>query len=105
MVRSRRSALLAALALPAIASAQLSIPGASKTPPPEERRQDIRDVTKNTLERLYKSEPHAKDAIERSAGHAVFSNFGMKILVAGGGSGSGIAIDTKTKEETFMKML
>jgi len=27
----------------------------------------------------------------------VFSNFGMKILVAGGGSGRGIAVDNKTK--------
>ncbi len=29
----------------------------------------------------------------------------MKILVAGGGSGSGIAVNNKTKAETFMKMV
>ena len=34
----------------------------------------------------------------------MFSNFGMKILVAGGGSGRGIAVDNTTKKETFMKM-
>src|SRR6185503_18908181 len=49
----------------------------------EEKRQDVRDVTASTLERLYKAQPHAKDAVERSAGYAVFSNFGMKILFAG----------------------
>jgi len=101
---TRQIAFVAALAFSTLASAQLSLPG-SKPVPPEERRQDVRDVARNTLERLYKTQPHAKDAVERSAGYAVFSNFGMKILVAGGGSGSGLAVNTKTKEETFMKML
>jgi len=49
----------------------------------DEKRQDVRDVAQNTLARLYKSQPQAKDAIERAAGYAVFSNFGMKILFAG----------------------
>ena len=102
---TRRIALIAALAFSTLASAQLSIPGMSKPASPEERRQDVRDVTRNTLERLYQAQPAAKGAIERSAGYAVFSNFGMKIFVAGGGSGSGVAVNTKTNEETFMKML
>ena len=71
----------------------------------EEKRQDVRDVTGSTLERLYKAQPHAKDAVERSAGYAVFSNFGMKILFAGGGQGAGLAVNRKAKKETFMKMV
>ena len=39
-----------------------------------------------------------------AAGYAAFSNFGMKILVAGGGSGKGIAVNNKTKAMTYMKM-
>jgi len=35
----------------------------------------------------------------------VFSNFGMKIFLAGGGSGKGMAVNNKTKAETFMKMV
>ena len=35
----------------------------------------------------------------------MFSNFGMKIFVAGGGSGSGMAYDNKTKKATYMKMV
>lgn len=35
----------------------------------------------------------------------MFSNFGMKILLAGGGSGKGIAVDNKSKQGTFMKMI
>ena len=35
----------------------------------------------------------------------MFSNFGMKIFLAGGGSGKGMAVNNKTKAETFMKMV
>ncbi|WP_205749340.1 YSC84-related protein [Desulfopila sp. IMCC35008] len=71
----------------------------------EQQRVDIRKMADNTLERLYKTQPTAKKAIEKSAGYAVFSNFGMKILVLGGGSGKGIAVYSKSKKEVFMKMV
>jgi lipid-binding SYLF domain-containing protein len=74
-------------------------------PSKDERRQDVRDVTKNTLERLYQVQPKARDAVERSAGYAAFSNFGMKILFAGGGKGAGMAVNRKTGAETYMKMV
>jgi lipid-binding SYLF domain-containing protein len=74
-------------------------------PSKDEQRQEVRDVARNTLDRLYKAQPAAKDAVERSAGYAVFSNFGMKILFAGGGKGQGIAVNRKTKSETFMRMV
>ncbi|HXZ47817.1 MAG TPA: YSC84-related protein [Usitatibacter sp.] len=83
----------------------LGTASAIAAPTLEERRQDVRDVARNTLERLYKAQPAAREAIERSAGYAVFSNFGMKILFAGGGKGEGIAVNRKTKAETFMKMV
>jgi lipid-binding SYLF domain-containing protein len=59
----------------------------------------------DTLQTLYGIDPKAKSAIEGSAGYAVFSNLGVKILVAGSGSGQGIAINNKSKKATFMKML
>ena len=71
----------------------------------DEQRAEVRKVSEQTLQRLYKLPPKAKDAIQKSAGYAVFSNFGMKILVAGGGSGEGVAVNNKTKRETFMKMV
>ena len=70
-----------------------------------QEKTDIRKMAKETLARLYKLQPSAKKAVSKSAGYAVFSNFGMKIFVAGGGSGKGIVIDNKTKKETFMKMV
>jgi lipid-binding SYLF domain-containing protein len=66
---------------------------------------DIRKMAKDTLARLYKAQPSAKKAVESGAGYAVFSNFGMKIFVAGGGSGKGIAVSNASKKETFMKMM
>jgi len=58
-----------------------------------------------TLARLYKTQPAAEKAFNKAAGYAVFSNFGMKIFFAGGGSGKGLAVNNTTKKSTFMKMV
>lgn len=78
---------------------------AEKDPSKEQKRADVRKMAKDTLSRLYKVQPSAKKAVEIAAGYAVFSNFGMKIFVVGGGSGKGIAVNNKTKKEAFMKMV
>ncbi len=70
----------------------------------KQEKDDIRKMAKETLVRLYKVQPSAQKTVSKSSGYAVFSNFGMKIFVAGGGSGKGIVIDNKTKKETFMNM-
>lgn len=71
----------------------------------QQERADIRKMAKETLARLYKLQPSAQKAVTRSAGYGVFSNFGMKIFVAGSGKGKGIVFDNKSKKQTFMKML
>ena len=76
----------------------------SKERTPDEQRAEIRKVRDQTIEELYRVQPGARNHIQKSAGYAVFSNLGVKILVAGGGSGVGIAIDNKTRKETFMRM-
>ena len=70
-----------------------------------QKKADIRKMANETLTRLYKVQPSAKEAVANATGYAVFSNFGMKIFLAGGGSGTGVAVNTKTKKETFMKMV
>jgi lipid-binding SYLF domain-containing protein len=62
-------------------------------------------MAKDTLTRLYKAKLSARKTVEDGAGYSVFSNFGMKIGVAGGGRGKGIAHNNKTNKDTFMKML
>ena len=71
----------------------------------KQKRADVRKMANETLARLYKVLPSAKEAVSKSAGYAVFSNFGTKIMFAGGGSGKGVAVNNKTKKETFMKMV
>ena len=71
----------------------------------DQERDEVRQMSQKVLEKLYAVEPSARKAIDRSAGYAVFSNFGTKILVVGGGAGKGLAVNRKTKAETFMKMV
>ncbi|BDT75379.1 YSC84-related protein [Polynucleobacter sp. KF022] len=68
-----------------------------------QQQQDILTKNEQTLKRLYSVEPKAKELIEKSAGYATFSNFGMKILIAGGGTGSGVVI-SKDKKPVYMNM-
>ena len=71
----------------------------------KQEQADIRKMVNETLNRLYKLQPGAKSAISKSAGYAVFNNFGTKILVVGGGTGKGILYDKKNGREVFMKMI
>jgi len=71
----------------------------------EKARAEIRKTSSQTLAKLYKAQPAAKKAVESAAGYATFSNFGMKILVAGSGTGKGIAVKKgPSPREIFMKM-
>jgi len=65
---------------------------------------EVKKAGQDALNALYKAQPSARKAVESAAGYAAFSNFGMKILIAGGGTGKGVAVNNKTKAVTYMKM-
>lgn len=88
------AALVGGVALPSVALA------ASKA----EEQADVRKAGEAALAGLYQVQPSARKTVESAAGYAAFSNFGMKILLAGGGSGKGIAVDNRTKATTYMRM-
>ncbi|MBU1231501.1 MAG: hypothetical protein KKD01_00045 [Proteobacteria bacterium] len=71
----------------------------------QQQKADIRTTADKTLARLYGIQPSAQKAIKEAAGYAVFSNFGMKIFFAGGGAGKGLAVNNKTGQITYMKMI
>ena len=71
----------------------------------EEKKTKIRAASTQTLQDLYKLQPGAQAAIQKSAGYAVFKNFGTNVLVVSTASGAGVAVNSKTKQETFMKMI
>ena len=68
------------------------------------KKTEIRQMSQQTLARLYKAEPSAQAAVKKAFGYAVFSNMGVKILLGGSGNGKGVAVKNKDKSETFMKM-
>lgn len=45
--------------------------------PVAQQRADILKQNEQIMRRLYRLEPHAKELVEKSAGYATFSNFGM----------------------------
>jgi lipid-binding SYLF domain-containing protein len=70
----------------------------------EEKRDSVRAMASRTLASLEKKNPEARTAVSDAAGYAVFSDIGLKIVYFGTAKGGGIAVNNKTKQETFMKM-
>jgi lipid-binding SYLF domain-containing protein len=85
-------------------AAALAAPGIAFGADKAKEQAEVRKAGQDALAAVYKVAPSARKAVESAAGYAAFSNFGMKILVAGGGSGKGIAVNNKTKAMTYMKM-
>jgi hypothetical protein len=78
-----------------------SIPGSTG----EEQAEGIDHLVKRTLADLDKQDPNAREIIASSVGYAVMSNKVTKIPLVGAGSGYGVAINTKTNEKTYIKMV
>ena len=71
----------------------------------DEKREKSRKMAAQTLQDLYKLEPTAQATIQKSAGYAIFNNTGVNVLLLSTARGAGIAVNNKSKEETFMKMI
>ena len=72
---------------------------------PDKKRDKTRKMANQTLQDLYKMEPKAQTDIQTSAGYAVFNNMGTNLLLLSTARGAGIAVNSQTKDETFMKMV
>ena len=72
---------------------------------PDQKRQKTRKMASQTLQDLYKLQPTSQGAIQKAAGYAVFNNMGTNLLLLSTARGAGIAVNSKTKQETFMKMI
>src|SRR4030095_14121135 len=72
---------------------------------PDQKREKTRKMAAQTLQDLYKLQPTAQAAIQKSAGYAVFNNMGTNLLLLSTARGAGVAVDAKSKQETFMKMI
>src|SRR6476659_601708 len=72
---------------------------------PDKKRESTRKMADQTLQELYKLQPTAQAAIQKSAGYAVFNNMGANLLLLSTARGAGVAVNSNTKQETFMKMV
>jgi lipid-binding SYLF domain-containing protein len=107
-MKIKRIFTLALLLVLSVAFLGLKLPSALAKMTAKEKeaaRAEIQKTTKETLQRLYKAQPGTEKAIDNAAGYAVFSNMGIKILVAGSGKGAGMAVDKKSGKVTYMNML
>jgi lipid-binding SYLF domain-containing protein len=68
-------------------------------------RTQVREMAQDTLATLYEVNPGTSRVIERAAGYAVFSTFGVKLFFAGGTTGKGMVVNNRTHRHTFMKMV
>jgi lipid-binding SYLF domain-containing protein len=69
-----------------------------------QQQADIRKVSQDILKELIRVQPSAQGVVDRAAGFAVFSTAGLKIFFAGGGMGTGMAVNNQTKQVVFMKV-
>ncbi len=78
---------------------------ASAKDTPDQQRDKIRKMAAQTLTDLYKLQPASQAAIQKSAGYAVFNNMGTNLLLLSTARGAGVAVNSKTNQDTFMKMI
>jgi lipid-binding SYLF domain-containing protein len=90
-------------ALLAITGLTAGLAGAKDSP--DKQREKIRKMAASTLQDLAKLQPASQTAIQKSAGYAVFDNMGTNLLLLSTARGAGVAINSKTKQDTFMKMI
>ena len=83
----------------------LAVGAANAADSPDQKREKTRKMASATLAELHKLQPTSRSAIQKSAGYAVFDNMGTNLLVVSTARGSGVAVNSKTRQETFMKMI
>ena len=68
-------------------------------------REQVREMSQDALASLFEIAPGTRRVIDRAAGYAVFSTFGIKVFFAGGTTGKGMVVNQRTHRQTFMKMV
>jgi lipid-binding SYLF domain-containing protein len=70
----------------------------------EKARQEIKKMSRETLQMLYKYAPQAREQVKNAYGYATFSNVGINLFLLSTENGSGLAHDNKTGKDIYMKM-
>jgi lipid-binding SYLF domain-containing protein len=103
ILRSLFALLILGISQNQVAFAQFTNPFATNKTIAQQK-QEILKKNEEILQHLYQAQPKAKELIDKSVGYATFSNFGMKILIAGGGTGTGVVINKGANKTVYMNM-
>ena len=95
-MKTRRLLGLAMLSLCFLAGGAIAQDKAAK-------QAEVLKKTQATMERFYSKKPELKNAVAKAPGYAVFTTYGFSFVIGGGG-GSGVVHDNKTKRNTFMEV-
>lgn len=69
----------------------------------KQKREKIDLTARETLDRLFKDSPSAKELYDKAHGYAVFDNLKVSFGITGGG-GSGVAVHKASGRRTYMNM-
>ena len=69
------------------------------------KRHDARQMRSDTLAKLYRVHPHAKEQIAKALGYGVFSNVDINVFLLSAGNGWGVVRDNKSGKDIYMKMV
>ena len=69
------------------------------------KRQDAQRMRSDTLEKLYRVHPQARQQIARAEGYGVFSNVGVNLVLLSAGNGWGVVRDNRAGSDIYMKMI
>ena len=71
---------------------------------PDKKREELQAARVNGLSKLYAQEPQAEAQVKAAKGYAVFSTFGMNLLLVSTQRGGGILHDNRSNEDIYMRM-
>lgn len=70
----------------------------------DQRRQNIEEMHDEVLQMLKEADAKARKKVNKAEGYAVFSNVGVNVILASFAGGSGLVIDNKSGDKTYMNM-
>ena len=70
----------------------------------QKKRDKIDASSASVLTKLYEQQPGTKKEIAGAVGYAVFSNVGVNVIFFSAGGGTGVVINNKSGQRTYMNM-
>ena len=71
----------------------------------DSKRDAAGQMRDETLAKLYRIHPEARQQIAGAAGYGVFSNVGVNLVLMSAGNGWGVVRDNRSGKDTYMKMV